>query len=540
MSEAQQLAAGQATSAQRQQQLQTQFAVTTQAQQDILEQERTRNRPSDTQYQTTYQYLVTPPGGDTVVFTTQDAARRYIESLAEPYIKTSQATLTQPKTTEPKGSFIPPESRTGRDFFVDAPGMEGYAASVTAGLPTPRTPDDIQPGAVDRFLEGVSYEVSESISRQADAAREAKLGGDNLRGAGLFALSGASGAVLAGYDAATSLLRPQLLKNVETGAKQLIVEGARFFQMSPAQYIRTYAEAAQEHALSGTTYTVTSLGIATLGAADLAAAVKGKLTPKTFKPWNPADDAYIAVNDVATTWPEGSPEYTSSMLQGRGGVAYAMVELDDTLLSLDTPEPMLELDAPLIRYPGSKTSMRPLDLLAIANLAAEERISLDSAKGELAELNIEPDIITNVIALPIVKPDTIPVEEEKAEEIAESTPIQIVEQAPLVESEVISESKAEEVVEEEAIQSQVSESILESVSVQDTEPPRSPEKRRGGFARDEQPRTLEQKKGGTAARGRFRVVLDGRVSTVVAGGFVEALSIVSGGRGGRATVTRIS
>jgi hypothetical protein len=39
---------------------------------------------------------------------------------------------------------------------------------------------------------------------------------------------------------------------------------------------------------------------------------------------------------------------------------------------------------------------------------------------------------------------------------------------------------------------------------------------------------------------RFRVVLDGRISTVEANSFVEALSRVSGGRGSRATVTRLT
>lgn len=214
----------------------------------------------------TYEVSVPTEGGgtDTIVFATQDAAARYIEALSEEYIKANQL-KTVPPLSEVNVEDIP----AARGFFIDAPGMEEYARSVISKLPAPLSSTELQEGALDAFLEGISYTIKESGGRQAETAEELKLEGRDLEAGALFALSGATGATLALYDTATSLFRPATLKNVDKATASAVGELAKIFTVAPAIYLRIFAEQRGNKALFEATYVTTSAALTVAGAKQM-------------------------------------------------------------------------------------------------------------------------------------------------------------------------------------------------------------------------------------------------------------------------------
>jgi len=510
-----------------------------------------------------YTYTVTPPGGDSVTFNNPDAARRYIESLAEPIIAKNQQLTTQRRETTPVSTVKPEDIPGGRSFFVDAPGMEEYAAGVTSKLPQAKSSSELEAGALDAFLSGVSFEITESGLKAADMAKEAKIEGRNAWAGVLYGFSTAAGAVKAGYDIGTFFLRPELVKESIDSLPAVGEEVAKFFTMSPAGYVRNVLDNADERSGFALGYYGTQAAFAGAGLADFTQSVKarfsvkGKIPPpakiqgKVVETWKSPTEPDFAIVKVRQS--DGTVKlYLKNIKSAEAAARQGGYELVELLDADGQPRLYLRSGADLIPTTEGLTqlfetvapeavvsSVSGRSLVDLTVLGASVAPKILTPSADLVMPDVEPDLEElddeDVVVTPIVLPqeivDTLPVIDQPQDDIQD--PQQDVIQDP--QQDVIQDPITDMI--QDPVQDIVETPVTETIQSPDLEPPGD---KRGGFARDEQPRTLEQKKGGTAARGRFRVVLDGRVSTVVAGGFVEALSIVSGGRGGRATVTRIS
>lgn len=259
--------------------------------------------------------------------------------------------------------------------------------------------------------------------------------------------------------------------------------------------------------------------------------------------------------EVAMTYPEGSPEYTSAMLTRGSPIAYAMVDLDQinqlpNLRNTGIVRPSyVSLNAPVYYYrstgvPASSSGLlaEALGAAGLSSLISKVKLSqpemtvVNAGQALAYKVNLDTPVISDaeVIQSLRIEPISVMRVDALSEAVQVSDVAQAQEQISIQEPIAVQETVS---VEEPAPELETPSTV--SPELPQFEPPEVTSPTVLKLDKDEQLRQA----GGVVKRGvapLFRVVLDGRVSTVEASTFTEALQRVSGGRGSRATVTRLS
>lgn len=349
-------------------------------------------------------WVVTTPDGETVEFDEYMDAVDYVEDL-------------QPPTQNTPPPIIDLNTNTP-GFFIDAPGMEGYVSGL--GIPTTQSGITTQ-GWIDAQISAVSTEIHQFGRDLEASAREDKLSGNNLAAGAQASAAVAVGVASALFDDATWLLNA--------------------YENTVPNVVEEFAD----NPLFATGYVGGNVALALYGGSQLYEGLKGK-SLKGVKDWFDDPDRFIDVNpqqvseakgikfggeyddrfkEVATEWPEGSPELAVKQQMGVDRTAYSMVDPDSDYVALMTP---LDLDTPFIRYPTYvppnptiAAALAGLGVTGIANsLLIHNQQFIDSASPLTQPPTIEAVLRTAPQQIPVV----IPGSDVKPVVIPDSTPIQ--------------------------------------------------------------------------------------------------------------------
>ena len=344
------------------------------------------------------------------------------------------------------------------DYFVDAPGMEDYVKSL--GIPT--TQSGIrQQGWVDANIDAASASLHRLGRFEEQAAMDTKLAGDNL-GAGLRASAAiALGASSALFDAGSWMLNPY-----PTDAVNMITE----FEKNP---------------LFDTGYVGGNVALILYGAGELYSAA-GRRMPKVIKTWAQEPDPFIDVahefagkvgkntipegvydnaefankrltgfgeldenmNPVVTEYNVGSPEYNTNLLMGRQGIAYAMVQLDEPLVTLSrnlstaARTPYYMLDYPVYSYRGAKAGLSVASLMSALGAASAAKSLLADNQRVITELApiLRTPSITSTLTLPTQYSIQVPSLDTISLTSQIQDPLTITGQVPILDTPTITET----------------------------------------------------------------------------------------------------
>ena len=487
-----------------------------------------------------------------VAFSDPDKAQRFAEGLNEHNIRATQLSgeKAQLAFSRADQSFNADELAS-QPYFVDAPGMESYVASLN--IPNTKSGYRSQ-GVVDAKIDEVATSIKQFGYALEKGAASTKLRGDNIFAGAQASAAIALGSASLAFDATLGLLN-----------------------VNPKQAADSVYDFA-EHPLFTTGYVAAEGGLIALGLSDVANYSASKL-PKSTKEWLRSDSGFIDVahesmrtpklpkppNIDSNYWASKPVELYPTAYEGvvpetlwigdklyfqTGADLYEASDAITDIYRTSTASSLKSVrDSMFFRmnYPSARRIATPLltqdvaiSLLGVANLSKgifrdNQRIA-DAVK---AEVTLSQKAISETVITRESVPETIPILDPI------SVTLETTKTVPLTRAPADVESTAITLVTPEvALVSGENASTLELAPVSEATPRRSESTRDEGRGKalklpDSEPSKTSPRGESPHNATRFHVVLDGRVSTVEASGFVEALQRVSGGRGSRATVTRL-
>jgi len=497
------------------------------------------------------QYLQSPEGQRALELASQEARWTVVingeTKVFDTYMAAEAAVAAA--NTQPQTRTTVPAAVSTQPVFVDAPGMEEYVAE----LNIPTTGSGVKtPGFVDAKIAETSMIIHQFGSDLGASAAKAKLAGQDVAAGAMASAAIAVGVSSAVFDAYTWLLNVSPTSGVD----------AFNFKDDP---------------LFKTGYIGGSLALAALAVTDLASAINRKYdVVEAYKAWRDKptmrimsteeflQSGYIGTSgpygvDVPITYPVGSKEYNLAMKMRGSPVAYAMVDLDTPRVFLNVDElysgaydELLDIDYYMVDYlrDSNKLNISSLVggiggaklLVSMPKVVPKEFLDIKEVIIQTSPTRVIQPTVTKVIQGPVTVSEALTKQEAQTGVVTDTLTESITEQITKQITEQIAEQITEPITEPitEQITKQITEQITEQeVIPEDVVEPTSEEPKPPWLKLPKKEKKEEKRAVGVQAR-RFRVVLDGRVSTVEADSFVEALSGVSGGRGHRATVTRLS